>query len=234
MTEPTPAQEAATLHRHLCDMLSSCGVRQPIALDLCCGKGGWARGLILEEFCVIGVDIIDQPDYPGHFIQGDVCLLLGGWLRGRVRLIVASPPCEEFSRHDMPWTRKRNPPPPDLSIAESVKRISEASGAPTVVENTRGSKKFLEPLLGPARRCGSFYLYGDVPVLLPKMYPGRSGRGVPDREAARRKHCRYDDGRPLRERRPGEQNSKERREAAGGRAVVPLELARAIGAAYIS
>jgi SAM-dependent methyltransferase len=44
------------------------------ALDLCCGRGGWAAGLQLEGWRVIGVD--NNPAlpavYPGEFICADL------------------------------------------------------------------------------------------------------------------------------------------------------------------
>lgn len=163
----------------------------------------------------------------------DVRTLAGSQLR-RAGLIVASPPCQDFSRHDMPWTRKRNPPAPDLSIVEAVWRIRSESGVPTIIENVRGSRPWLEPLIGTPRRCGSFYLYGDVPVLLPKMYRAACA-GVPDRELARKLHCRYSPKAGVSSLRPGEHASKERMpHDPASRAVIPYELARWIGECSIA
>ena len=68
-----------------------------IALDLFCGGGGAARGILAAGFDeVVGIDIKDhRKSYPGHFIRGDV-------LDPPVRLedfdlIWASPPCQAFS-----------------------------------------------------------------------------------------------------------------------------------------
>ena len=66
------------------------------ALDLFCGGGGAARGLIAAGFDVVGIDIKNhRKSYPGLFIQGDA-------LNPPVRLedfdfIWASPPCQRFS-----------------------------------------------------------------------------------------------------------------------------------------
>jgi len=57
-----------------------------------------------------------------------------------------------------------------LTLALACKRIREESGRPMVIENVRGSLPWLEPHFGPARRYGSFWLYGDVPALLPKAW----------------------------------------------------------------
>jgi site-specific DNA-cytosine methylase len=149
-----------------------------VCLDLCCGLGGWARGFLDAGWIVLGVDVTPVP-YPGHFLLGDVRDLEARDLRG-VDLIVASPPCEEFSRHDMPWTRAKNPPPPDLSIVAACYRLAGALRVPLVLENVRGAQKWL----GKAKaRYGNQYLWGDgVPALLPtakryrKNEPGSKSR----------------------------------------------------------
>lgn len=135
----------------------------PIAYDLCCGSGGWAQGLIDAGWRVIGFDIEPQPLYPGEFHQVDVKTLSGFDMRDGA-LIVASPPCEEFTRHGMPWTRASNPPPPDLSVVEACWRIAKEAGLPIVLENVRTAQGWL----GRAKaHVGPFYLWGDVPALLP-------------------------------------------------------------------
>lgn len=139
---------------------------KPLALDLCCGLGGWAEGLIAAGWDVIGYDV--EPgfaaSYPGTFICRDVRHLIPYEGRG-VSLVVASPPCQEYSRHDQPWTRKRNPPPPDKSIWEACERIAAEAGAPLILENVRGAQMFH----GPADwHIGPYYLWGNVPAIWPK------------------------------------------------------------------
>ena len=70
----------------------------------------------------------------------------------------------------MPWKRAKALPPPDNSLFEACFRIQreacEAAGhhIPMVVENVRGAQKWV----GRARwNFGSFYLWGDVPALMP-------------------------------------------------------------------
>ena len=80
---------------------------------------------------MIGYDIAQRgPIPPGcRLILQDVRTIDGHYL-SRANLIVASPPCDEFSRHDQPWTRARNPPPPDLSLWRAAERIAREAGRP--------------------------------------------------------------------------------------------------------
>ena len=43
-------------------------ISAPLAIDLCCGKGGWTRGLIDAGFRVIGFDVIAYPQYPADLV----------------------------------------------------------------------------------------------------------------------------------------------------------------------
>lgn len=144
---------------------------KPLCIDLCCGSGGWAAGFLAEGYRVIGFDIEEQPDYPGEFMQADVKVLAqsvaeGGIWHQQIADIVASPPCEQFTRHEMPWTRKRNPPQPDLSIVEACRSIATITGKPMIMENVRKAQDWL----GSARwHIGAFYLWGDVPALMPTV-----------------------------------------------------------------
>lgn len=70
----------------------------------------------------------------------------------------------------MPWKRAKALPPPDNTLFEACFRIQreacEAAGRhiPLIVENVRGAQKWV----GRARwNFGSFYLWGDVPALMP-------------------------------------------------------------------
>lgn len=134
---------------------------------------------------MLGVDIEPQPEYPGMFLPMDV-LEMARRLRAaggppisdqtrmaicaarNARLVVASPPCEEFTRHMLPWTKRKNPPPPDLALIEACVQIADTLAVPLVLENVREAQRYI----GRARwHCGAFYLWGAVPVLMPQaMY----------------------------------------------------------------
>jgi len=128
----------------------------PVIIDLCCGDGGFAEGAIAAGAFVIGVDIvhfagIDSLDPRRFFfLQADVISLPSLFFSDqRPVLVFSGAPCEEASRHKMPWTRKKNPPPPDLSI---------------ILENSQAMQQFIGKA---AAHYGPHYLWGDVPAMLP-------------------------------------------------------------------
>ena len=158
---------------------------KPRAIDLYCGLGGWTSGLLAEGYDVIGYDIeahvYGEHRYPAQLVLQDVLTLHGSQFKDAA-LIVASPPCQEYSYMAMPWTRAKAKAAAiraDTTGAE-LERLNrlfnacfriqreacEAAGrlVPMVVENVRGA----EPWVGRARwSFGSFYLWGDVPALMP-------------------------------------------------------------------
>lgn len=159
-----------------------------VVLDLCCGRGGWAQGFIDEGFEVVGVDIDDfSAVYPGRFVRADL-MAWEGWRELNAVAVVASPPCDEFARHSMPWTRKRNPPPPSLALVERCREIARELGVPLTMENVRGA----QPWLGrSAANCGPFHLWGDVPAIVP-VFGGKSKESYGSKDKARRAMVPYE------------------------------------------
>ena len=146
---------------------------KPLAIDLFCGLGGWTEGLLAEGYYVVGFDteqhIYGEHRYPAQLVIQDVLTLHGRQFKDAA-LIVASPPCQAYSYRAMPWKRAKALPPPDNSLFEACFRIqqeaSEAAGRhiPLVVENVKGAQKWV----GRAQaHFGSFYLWGDIPALMP-------------------------------------------------------------------
>ncbi len=148
-------------------------MKRPLAIDLYCGLGGWTEGLLAEGYKVVGFDIerhvYGDHQYPAQLVLQDVTTLHGSQFKDAA-LIVASPPCQAYSYRAMPWSRAKALPPPDNTLFDACFRIQrEASAAagrhvPMVVENVRGAQKWV----GRAKwNFGSFYLWGDVPALMP-------------------------------------------------------------------
>jgi len=166
---------------------------KPMAIDLFCGLGGWSEGLLAEGWDVVGFDIerhaYGDAKYPAQLVIQDVLTIHGSQFKG-ASLIVASPPCQEFSYMAMPWTRAKDKARKLREDAEDRKRLTamfdacfriqrEAIAAaghhiPMVVENVRGA----QPWVGRARtHFGSFYLWGDVPALMPLVKRATKNKG---------------------------------------------------------
>lgn len=124
---------------------------------------------------MIGFDIerhvYGEHQYPAQLVVQDVLTLHGSQFKDAA-LIVASPPCQAYSYRAMPWKRAKALPPPDNTLFDACFRIqreaSEAAGRhiPMVVENVRGAQKWVGKA---AWNFGSFYLWGDVPALMPMV-----------------------------------------------------------------
>lgn len=165
---------------------------EPLAIDLCCGLGGWTEGLLAEGWRVRGYDIeaheYGDERYPAELVLRNVLEMHGSELAD-AELIVASPPCTEYSYMAMPWKRAKqiaralrgedefpDPYRGSRTIAElnaifdaCFRLQREASAAagqhiPMVVENVKGA----QPWVGKAAwSFGSFFLWGDIPALMP-------------------------------------------------------------------
>lgn len=152
-------------------------MRKPLCIDLFCGLGGWTEGFLAEGYDVVGFDIerhqYGNARYPAQLVLQDVLTLQGSQFRNAA-VIVASPPCQKYSYMAMPWSRAKeiaagyraDPSSQDElnALFNACFRIAKEANVPLVVENVKGA----QPWVGSARwHYGSFYLWGDVPALMP-------------------------------------------------------------------
>lgn len=169
---------------------------KPLAIDLCCGLGGWTEGLLAEGYDVRGYDIeaheYGDERYPAELVLKDIMDLHGAECADAA-LIVASPPCTEYSYMAMPWSRAKQIAralrgegdfPEGYKGSRTVEQLNalfnacfriqrEANQAraalglppiPMVVENVKGA----QPWVGRAQwSFGSYFLWGDIPALMP-------------------------------------------------------------------
>lgn len=140
-------------------------------LDLFSGRWGWSRAFASRGWQCHGYDLVAPAKTPAGciFYQTDVLDIRLPFICD-YDFIVASSPCEEFSK-----TTKGgmscfypNAPYPAMGIKlfNHTRELCEASGVPYVMENVRGAEQWI----GNAKHhCGPFYLWGSgVPPLTPK------------------------------------------------------------------
>ena len=135
-----------------------------LMLDLFAGLGGASRAMKERGWEVITVD--NNPIF-----KPDICADISTfhYSGSKPVLIWASPPCTEFSKRSLPKSWACNGgehKEPDLSLVLAAKRIiDEVNPRWWVIENVRGSVKYLVPILGPVRKkSGSRFLWGDFPI----------------------------------------------------------------------
>lgn len=179
---------------------------KPVVYDFFCGLFGWGAAFVSQGYRVVGFDLADMHKEIGlprprevELVLQDVRTIHGSQCKDAA-VLVASPPCQNYSYMAMPWKRAKQIAQalrgqgefPDgyfgsRTVAELnalfdacfriQREASEAAGRhiPLIVENVKGA----QPWVGTARwHFGSFYLWGDVPALMP--IPSRAQKFNPD------------------------------------------------------
>lgn len=121
--------------------------KKPRLLDLFCCAGGAAFGYSQAGFEVVGVDIVDQPNFPFEFIRADALSLSVKFLKS-FDAIHASPPCQAYS--DLAKRNRNAHEWPQL--VEPVREMLQQTKKPYIIENVEGA-----PLVDPIVLCGTMF-----------------------------------------------------------------------------
>ncbi|MEM3193113.1 MAG: DNA cytosine methyltransferase [Candidatus Parvarchaeota archaeon] len=148
-------------------------------VDLFCGTGGWVSAFPEGEYEIYGYDIEDfREEYPGNFVRCD--LMTCNSFPKDVLLVVASPPCTDFSKASMPSSWKSIAKHPDIPngislFRRAVEIINDIRPRYWIIENVRGAQKFV----GKASyRIGSRYMWTNVPYFYTGDYSDVYGKTV--------------------------------------------------------
>jgi hypothetical protein len=171
---------------------------KPLCIELFAGTMSWSRGWLELGGHAVGFDLEHLPHHGpvpkgAELVLQNVNTLHGRQFKNAV-LILASPPCQEFSYMAMPFTRGKQIAAAlrgegefpekyvgSRTVAELTalfdacfriqREASEAAGhhIPMVVENVVGAQRWV----GPAKaHFGSRYLWGDVWNVNGKIFAG--------------------------------------------------------------
>jgi hypothetical protein len=149
-------------------------------LDLFAGMGGWSVGFHREGFECLGIDIVDV-GYPYELIVSDIRDYHP--VPVSVEVIVASPPCTEYSQLTMLSYQKgqRAKPDPEKGnelVREAKRVIDEAKPKFWILENVYGSIPHITSILGkPMFIAKPWVLWGNLPPFMFEFEPKRGGHG---------------------------------------------------------
>ena len=118
---------------------------KPMLLDLFCGAGGAATGYARAGFEVVGVDHLQQPNFPFEFHLADALEFVHEHGR-EFDVIHASPPCQVYSVTYALSSGNH------LDLVEPTRAALKATGKSYVIENVPGA-----PLMNPLMLCGTMF-----------------------------------------------------------------------------
>lgn len=138
---------------------------RPLMLDLFAGLGGASASFRKSGWDVVRIELDTTFDAEIH-----ADLTSWSWTGRTPTLVWASPPCTEFSRESMPWSRTGNKP--SMELVNAARRIiAECQPAWWVIENVKGAGRWLTPLFGKPRIFGPVFLWGEFPKFRARVEP---------------------------------------------------------------
>ena len=140
-------------------------------IDLYCCAGGAAMGYYKAGFDeIIGVDIVDRPNYPFKFVKMDALEYLRTMDLSDVDFIHASPPCQCYSKLKYLSGNVEKWEEEHVDLVAPTRELLIKTGKVFVIENVEGS-----PLINPIKLCGSQFenMYTQRPRLFESNIPLR-------------------------------------------------------------
>ena len=138
-------------------------------IDLYCCAGGAAMGYHQAGFDeIIGVDIVDRPNYPFEFVKMDALEFLRTADLSDVSFIHASPPCQCYSKLKHLSGNVEKWEETHVDLVAPTREALIKTGKPFVIENVENS-----PLINPIKLYGSQFpnLYTQRPRLFESNIP---------------------------------------------------------------
>lgn len=151
--------------------------RAVLMLDICAGLGGASQAMRERGWTVWTVD--NNPDFRPDIVAD---IRSWSWSGPRPDLVWCSPPCDDFAREWMPWSKTGKTP--DMTLVEACRRvIAECNPRYWIIENVKGA----QPYLGKAADIhGPFFLWGFFPDLGSVRLNHRKKESYGSKQAAER------------------------------------------------
>lgn len=129
-------------------------------LDLFCCAGGAGEGYRRAGFEVVGVDIVDRPNYPNTFVRADALEHLSGLIKsGEIAdydLVHNSPPCQEACTLTQGTNKSRGWGSQHVQLIPALRELLETTGLPWIIEQPNGTA----PVSKDITLCGEMFGLG--------------------------------------------------------------------------
>lgn len=157
-------------------------------LDLFCCAGGCAKGYHDAGFEVIGVDIVDRPNYPYEFIKADALeVLKDETFISQFQCLHASPPCQNYSKLKYLSGNVEKWEDEHVDLVAPTRELLIKTGKPYVIENVEGA-----PLINPIKLCGS--QFENMYTQRPRLFESNIHLRKPDAPVVRHKTLKLGQG----------------------------------------
>ncbi len=157
-------------------------------LDLFCCAGGCAKGYHDAGFEVVGVDIVDRPNYPYKFIKADALEILKDveFLK-QFQAIHSSPPCQCYSKLKYLSGNVEKWEEEHVDLVAPTRELLIKTGKPYIIENVEGA-----PLINPIKLCGS--QFENMYTQRPRLFESNIHLRKPDAPVVRHKTLKLGQG----------------------------------------